>query len=131
MDLTTPALLFPAISLLMLAYGNRFLTLGQIVRQLHPGEEAAPSLIALAQLPSLRARITLVKWMQGLGALSFFGCAASMFALFLQQVALGRQLFGIAIVLLALSLLLSLIEILASTRALSLVLADIEARAGR
>lgn len=131
MDLTTPALLFPAISLLMLAYGNRFLTLGQIVRQLHPGEDAQPSAITLAQLPSLRARIALVKWMQGLGALSFFGCAASMFALFVGQQALGRQLFGLAIVLLALSLLLSLAEILASTRALSLVLADIEARAKR
>ena len=56
LNLTTPALLFPAISLVLLAYGNRFLALGQIVRQLHPGEAGQVSDTALRQLPSLRRR---------------------------------------------------------------------------
>lgn len=126
LNLTTPALLFPAISLVLLAYGNRFLALGQIVRQLHPGESGHVTDTALRQLPSLRLRIELVKYMQSLGALAFLLCALAMLALYFDNEIWGHALFGISIASLSGSLLLSLAEILVSTKALGVVLEDIE-----
>jgi hypothetical protein len=125
-ELSTFALLLPAISLPIPASGNRFARPGRRAGQLRPGKAAAPSAFVRAQLPSQRAQIELVKRMQRLGALSFFGCASSMIALLLCQAGLGHRRIAQAIVLLALSLLLSLATILASTRAPSPVLADIE-----
>ncbi|KKW69196.1 II family cellulose-binding protein [Lampropedia cohaerens] len=125
MDLTTPALLFPAISLLLLAYTNRFLVLAQVVRQLHASPEHSAPLVQ-RQIPGLWRRIGLIQYMQGFGVLSFLLCALSMFALYLQAQAAGKLLFGISILALAVSLLLSLIEVLISTSALAVVLEDIE-----
>ncbi|ENO90683.1 hypothetical protein C666_00615 [Thauera linaloolentis 47Lol = DSM 12138] len=125
MNLTTPALLFPAISLLLLAYTNRFLTLAQIIRQLNASTDRGAALVQ-RQLPGLKRRILLTKYMQGFGVLSFLLCALSMFALFLQAELPGKLLFGASILTLALSLVLSLVEVLLSTEALSLVVKDLE-----
>ena len=57
LSLTTPALLFPAISLLLLAYTNRFLTLANLIRDLHARYTANPDQILLWQLRSLRYRV--------------------------------------------------------------------------
>ncbi|WP_297364679.1 DUF2721 domain-containing protein [Thauera sp.] len=129
MNLTTPALLFPAISLLLLAYTNRFLTLAQVIRQLGASPDRAAPLVQ-CQLPGLTRRIALTKYMQGFGVLSFLLCALSMLALFLEAEIAGKWMFGISIVTLAVSLVLSLIEVLLSTEALSLVVRDLE-QAGR
>lgn len=125
MNLTTPALLFPAISLLLLAYTNRFLALAQVVRQLHLSPERAADTVQ-RQLPGLKRRIVLTKYMQGCGVLSFLLCALSMFALFVGAAQPGQWLFGASILTLALSLVLSLIEVLLSTEAMSIVLKDLE-----
>lgn len=129
MNLTTPALLFPAISLLLLAYTNRFLTLAQVIRQLNVSADRGAPLVQ-CQLPGLKRRIVLTQYMQGFGVLSFLLCALSMFALFVEAQAAGQWMFGISIVTLALSLVLSLIEVLISTEALSVVVQDLE-QAGR
>ena len=42
LSINTPALLFPAITLLMLAYTNRFLALASLVRSLHDEYNQAP-----------------------------------------------------------------------------------------
>ncbi|WP_142805128.1 DUF2721 domain-containing protein [Tepidiphilus sp. J10] len=125
MDLTTPALLFPAISLVLLAYGNRFLALAQIIRQLHalPDRQAE---VVRRQIPGLKRRILLIKYMQGFGVLGFLLCALSMFALFVHETLLGKILFGTSLAALVLSLLLSLAEVLISTNALSVVVEDLE-----
>ena len=125
MNLTTPALLFPAISLLLLAYTNRFLTLAQVIRQLNASTDRGADLVQ-RQLPGLKRRIALTQYMQGFGVLSFLLCALSMFALFLEAQAAGKLLFGASILTLALSLVLSLVEVLISTEALSLVVRDLE-----
>lgn len=132
MNLTTPALLFPAISLLLLAYTNRFLTLAQVIRQLNASTDRAAALVQ-RQLPGLKRRIALTQYMQGFGVFSFLLCALSMFALFLDAELPGKWLFGASILSLTLSLVLSLIEVLISTEALSLVVKDLEdaARPGR
>jgi len=125
MNLTTPALLFPAISLLLLAYTNRFLTLAQVIRQLNASTARGADLVQ-RQLPGLKRRIALTQYMQGFGVLSFLLCALSMFALFLEAQAAGKLLFGASILTLALSLVLSLVEVLISTEALSVVVQDLE-----
>lgn len=130
MNLTTPALLFPAISLLLLAYTNRFLTLAQVIRQLNASSDRAAPLVQ-CQLPGLKRRIMLTQYMQGFGVLSFLLCALSMFALFVEAQTAGQWMFGISIVILAMSLVLSLIEVLISTEALSVVVQDLEKAGGR
>ena len=125
MNLTTPALLFPAISLLLLAYTNRFLTLATVIRQLNSSADRGGELVQ-RQLPGLKRRIALTQYMQGFGVFSFLLCALSMFALFMEADLPGKLLFGASILALALSLVLSLIEVLLSTEALSLVVRDLE-----
>ncbi len=71
MDLTTPALLFPAISLLLLAYTNRFLVLAQLIRQLHNQRQKKTDLV-IRQIGNLRLRLTLIKAMAGVGSFKFF-----------------------------------------------------------
>jgi hypothetical protein len=126
MDLTTPALLFPAISLLLLAYTSRFLALAQVIRQLHASREREARLARL-QIPGLKRRILLIQYMQGFGVSSFLLCALSMLALFARGEIAGKALFGASLLALAVSLVLSLVEILISTNALSVVLRDFEA----
>lgn len=125
MNITTPALLFPAISLLLLAYTNRFLTLAQVIRQLNASHDRGAVLVQ-RQLPGLKKRIMLTQYMQGFGVFSFLICALSMLALFLEAEATGKWLFGASLLTLTLSLLLSLVEVLISTEALSLVVEDLE-----
>lgn len=126
MDITTPALLFPAISLLLLAYTNRFLTLAQVIRQLHASSDRHASVVR-RQIPGLKHRIVLIKYMQGFAVLSFLLCSLSMFALFVQEVFPGKLLFGVSMLALTISLLLSLAEVLISTNALAVVVEDLEA----
>ena len=128
MSLTTPALLFPAISLLLLAYTNRFLTLAQVIRQMHPGRDGCVSELVKRQIPGLHYRVKLIQYMQGFGVISFLFCALSMFVLFIEQYKAGQVLFGFSILALALSLIISLIEVLVSTHALNIVLDDMKLR---
>jgi len=124
---TTPALLFPAISLLLLAYTNRFLALANLVRKLHEqykrGEE---NKIILQQIHSLRRRIRLVRYMQGLGVFSFLCCVVTMYTIYINWMGLVKYEFAISLLSLLASLIISLVEITQSTKALELELSDIE-----
>lgn len=126
LTLSTPALLFPAISLLLLAYTNRFLTLANLIRELHRSYKANPDEIVFAQLANLRYRVKLIRDMQIFGVSSFFGCTLSMFALFAGQELVGQYLFGTSLVLLMVSLALSLREVQVSVGALNYRLSDLE-----
>lgn len=126
MTVSTPALLFPAISLLLLAYTNRFLVLAQLIRQLKQMETEDDYPLIARQLRMLRQRIVLTKRMQATGVLSFFVCTVSMFALFLNWETFGMISFGGSLILLSLSLLFSLWEIVISTNAINVELEDFE-----
>ena len=128
MELTTPALLFPAISLLLLAYTNRFLVLAQLIRKLKEMDSEEDHALIERQLAMLRKRIVLTKRMQSFGVLSFFLCTVSMFLLFLQLATPGIVAFGTSLVLLSLSLLYSLWEIQISTNAINVELENFEWR---
>lgn len=128
MDLTlsTPALLFPAISLLLLAYTNRFLSLAALMRDLYARYRAEPTSRIKGQILNLRYRIGIIRNMQVFGVASFFGCVLSMFMLFAGLPDFGIWIFGGSLILLLVSLALSLREIQVSIDALSLQIADLD-----
>lgn len=128
MTMTTPALLFPAISLLLLAYTNRFLVLAQLIRQLNNREGEQVRDLAKRQIVNLRQRIVLIRSMQRWGVISFLLCTLSMFALFLSWEMAGQILFGASLVSLLLSLVMSLFEIQISCNAINIELESLENR---
>ena len=125
MDITTPALLFPAISLLFLAYTNRFIVLAQLIRQLHGKEGENYEGIIIRQIGNLRKRIFLIKLMQGFGVFSFICCALSMLMLFLDYQFAAGALFALSLVLLVISLIFSLYEVAISMDAIHIELEDL------
>jgi len=126
LTLTTPALLFPAISLLLLAYTNRFLTLANLIRELHRSYKNNPEEIIIAQISNLRYRMELIRGMQIFGVSSFFCCVLCMLTLFTGLILISKIIFGIGLVLLMLSLALSLREVQVSVHALNYRLSDLE-----
>ena len=125
-NITTPALLFPAISLLMLAYTNRFLTLATIIRNLYDRYGSVPDDNLHRQIKNLRYRTYLIRNMQIFGVLSLLFCMISMFSLFAGWLSAGQWAFGIALALMMVSMLISLRELQISVGALDLLLADME-----
>jgi hypothetical protein len=117
-DITTPALLFPAISLLLLAYTNRFLAVAQVIRALAGRLAESEDLDVRRQVNNLRLRIRLIKWMQGAGIISILLCMVSMVCLFVDREYWGRFAFVISLALMIFSLLLSFWETLLSGEAL-------------
>jgi hypothetical protein len=126
LTLTTPALLFSAISLIMLAYTNRFLAYAAVIRNLHDKylEKMDESLIQ--QIRNLKLRLNLTRWMQIFGITSLLLCVLTMFLIYIDQHVVAIWVFGTALVLLILSLSLLIKEIHISAQALKLHLSDIE-----
>jgi len=128
MDITvnTPALLFPAISLLLLAYTNRFLAIASLIRSLKQQYINTPSNTVMRQISNLRHRLILIRNMQALGICSIFTCVLCMLVLFAGELTAGKYLFGLSLVLLMSSLALSFREIQISVNALKIELSDME-----
>lgn len=124
--LTTPALLFSAISLIMLAYTNRFLSYASLIRNLHEKFKINPNEVLLGQISNLRKRLYLTKYMQILGVSSLFLCVLTMFLIFVGSHVFAIWVFGVALVLLIASLGVSIHEIHISVKALDLHLGDME-----
>ena len=123
----TPALLFPAISLIMLAYTNRFLALSSRVRNLHDKyQNQEQKHIIHGQIKNLRYRLKLIKNMQALGVVTFLGCILCMYLIHVQLMLAANVVFAISLLSFSASLLLSLLEIQLSTKALELELSDME-----
>jgi hypothetical protein len=127
LSFTTPALLFPAISLLLLAYTNRFVAIANLVRRLHSDFKSKedPTMI-IKQINGLRKRLRLIKYMQGLGVFSFLNCVVTMYCIYSNWVSVAKFIFALSLLSLLASLIISLIEIVKSTNALELELSDIE-----
>ena len=125
-DLTTPALLFSAISLIMLAYTNRFLSYAQLVRTLKDQYREIHSAVTAAQIANLRKRLYLTRAMQVTGIGSLLLCVVSMFLMYIQFYLISVYIFGLALVLLIISLGISVREIYISVKALELHLSDMD-----
>lgn len=126
LDLSTPALLFPAISLLLLAYTNRFLALASLIRKLHANHLASPQSNYLEQISNLRRRVVLIRNMQSLGVSSLLGCTVCMGLLFIGWNSAGTIAFAASLLLMAASLALSILEIRLSVGALDVLLSDMD-----
>jgi hypothetical protein len=126
LTLTTPALLFPAISLLLLAYTSRFLALAALIRELYGRYKQEPDERIKGQLRSLKYRIGIIRNMQVYGVASFFGCVLCMVLLFTGFTVAAKWVFGGSLLLLLISLALSLREVQVSIDALSLQIHDVE-----
>lgn len=127
LEISTPALLFPAITLLLLAYTNRFLALATLIRGLHSKYlENDRDAMVILQINNLRQRLNLIRRMQVFGVLSFVLTVSCMFALFQNSSILANYLFATSLLSLLISLIFSLWEIQISTRALNLELSDME-----
>lgn len=126
LSLATPSILFPAISLLMLAYTNRFLALASLIRRLHDEYNKTPDPVIVSQIQNLRKRLNLIRAMQSAGVASLLVCVLTIFMLLLDITSVGRGAFAFSLVLLMISLIISLWEIQISTRALQINLGDME-----
>jgi hypothetical protein len=127
-DLSTPALLFPAISLLFLAYTNRYLALASVIRHLSANVSEHNSDNVLGQVQNLYRRIRLIRYMQMAGILSLMACLVSMSLIWLSYVKFGEWAFALSLQFMMLSLALSLIEVSKSGVALSLELDKMKTR---
>ncbi len=125
-DLTTPALLFSTISLLLLAYTNRFLGLANIIRKLHADHTETPNQVYVEEIRNLRRRVYLIRDMQTLGVCSLLSCTLCMGALFVGWIDTGKLIFACSLILMASSLTLSIVEIRMSVGALDVHLKDME-----
>ena len=126
LNLTTPALLFSAISLIMLAYTNRFLAYAAVIRNLHDKYLKEKDNSLLRQIQNLTMRLNLTKWMQIFGITSLLLCVLTMFLIYVGEHLFAAYFFGIALILLIVSLALLIKEIQISTQALQHHIADIE-----
>jgi hypothetical protein len=128
LTLTTPALLFSAISLIMLAYTNRFLAYAAVVRSLHDKYREHKDEVLIRQINNLRKRLYLTRSMQIFGILSLLLCVLTMFLIYIEQHLIAVWVFGVALILLILSLALLIREIQISVEALEFHLGDIEGK---
>ncbi len=126
LTLTTPALLFSAISLIMLAYTNRFLAYASVIRNLHDKYLEKKEEVLLYQIQNLRLRLTLTRYMQIFGIASLLLCVLTMFLIYISLQEVAVWIFGIALLLLISSLLLLIREIQISVKALDHHISDIE-----
>ena len=125
LELATPALLFSATSLILLAYTNRFLTIAQIIRSLKKNYDEEHNTTILLQIKNLNLRLNLIRYMQLFGVLSLFLSVFAMLLLFVNQQVAGIYLFGLSMLSLLISLGISFWEISISVTALQLHLSDL------
>ncbi|MEM8999110.1 MAG: DUF2721 domain-containing protein [Bacteroidota bacterium] len=126
LNLSIPALLFPAISLTMLAYNARYLAIAALIRQLHGEFQKTQATPLKRQIESLRKRLNIIKNMQASAIISFLLAAVSMFLIYVEFTVWANVIFGISLIALMLSLLLSLIEVQLSTKALGIQLNNMD-----
>ena len=126
LTLSIPALLFPAISLTMLAYNARYLAIAALIRQLHQKFQETESRSVALQVRKLRKRLSIIKNMQATAIISFLLAVISMALIYFELSTLANIIFGISLFALMVSLVLSLIEVQLSTKALSIQLKDME-----
>ncbi|MGK0420806.1 MAG: hypothetical protein ACJAVE_000475 [Polaribacter sp.] len=126
LTLTTPALLFSAISLIMLAYTNRFLAYAAVIRKLHDIYLEKKQNSLLRQIKNLKLRLHLTRWMQIFGISSLLFCVLTMFLIYVNLQLVAVYMFGFALILLIISLALLIKEIQISAQALQHHIADIE-----
>lgn len=122
LNITDPAIMFSGISLLFLAYTNRYLSLASVIRSLNSDLKNHDEQNRVRQIHNLHTRINLIKYMQAFGVLSFLFCVFAMLMLFWDKQLIGEIFFIASLVTMVISLILSLTEILKSGESLKIEL---------
>ena len=128
LTLTTPSLLFSAVSLILLAYTNRFISYASLVRTLKEKHQQTHDPKNVAQIANLRKRLYLTRSMQILGLLSLLFCVISMFFIYISWKIIAAWIFGVGLLLLAASLCVCIWEINISVNALEIHLQDMSSK---
>jgi len=124
--ITTPALLFPAIAILMLGYVNRYLGTASVIRALKKDYDTGYKRVnVVAQLKILQKRIELSRYMLEIGATALLAACLSMFLIFAEQQRGGEIAFGVSLIAMILSLFLSFYETLLSNKSLQIEIEDV------
>lgn len=126
LNITTPALMFSAVSLILLAYTNRFLGYATVIRNLYAEYKNDKDAVLIDQIKNLRRRLYLIRSMQIFGVISLFLSMASMLFLYLGLKIHGAICFGLSLSAMIISLGISIIEIQISVKALEMHLKDME-----
>jgi len=126
LSMTTPALLFSAVSLILLAYTNRFMGYAQIIRNLYTEYKKNKDYVLIDQIKNLRKRLYLIRSMQIFGVLSLFLSMGSMLFLYFSLQILGTAFFALSLVCMIVSLAISIWEIQISVKALDMHLSGME-----
>jgi hypothetical protein len=125
-SIATPAILFPGLSLLLLAYTNKFLAIASLIRKLYSDYETEHTASLHKQIMSLRRRLNMIRLMQLFGASSFLACIISMLFMFINKPIHGKITFGISLLLILTSLCFTIAEIIFSAGALRVLLVNLE-----
>ncbi|CAM4126522.1 MULTISPECIES: DUF2721 domain-containing protein [Aquirufa] len=126
LSISTPALLFSTVSLLMIAFTNRFMSMASLIRDLHLKFQKNPEDAIFKQIENLRLRMKLIQSMQIIAIFSLLLSVICMFLLFMNEEMIARWFFGIGLIGMSLALSLSAWEITISTKALEVELSDME-----
>lgn len=124
--INTPALLFPAITILFLAYSNRFLTIATRIREKHADFSKTHSPVAEKQIMSFRLRLRYIVAMEMFAVLGIISCTVAMGFIFYGLQRYGNIAFAISMLFIVLSLLASITELFFSMKALNIELANME-----
>lgn len=125
LNIQTPALLFPALSLLVLAYTNKFLAIANLIRKLYSDYQKKQQVLLISQISNLSRRLVLIRWMQVMGVASILVCVVTMFFVYQGWQLWAKVLFAASLLLMIVSLVISLVEIFLSAGALRLLLTDL------
>ena len=134
LDLTTAALMFPAIPFLMLTFGTRFTVVSELIRKIHDEYAAEINLDdvrtkrMLGEISTLKKRLLMIQINQTLTSLSFFVNLLTIFGLFMGYQYLSKLLFAIVLILLMLAIILFIVEIGIATKSLNLHLEDLDSQ---
>ena len=127
LTLITPTFLFSAVSLILLAYTNRFLAYTSLVRNLKVKYMENKSSVTKAEIENLKKRLKLTRLMQLYGVASLLLCVATMFLIYIGLQTVSVVIFAVALLFLITSLALSVWEINISPKSIQIHLSDMEA----
>ena len=128
-----PAALFPAIPLMMISFGNRYMSMASLIRKIHD-EVIAKKLTRkdkatnryLKQIALLRKRLVLNRATSTLAAISFIANLVAMYFVYTNDIVLFASTFVASLIAFGVSLILYIIELQLSTTALDTHLQDLE-----
>ena len=122
-----PALLFPAIPIMLLVFSNKYTALAMLIRKLHIlSQDNAIRHLSVERIQILSGRLLLLRWMQTFSSIAFLFNLITIFLGYNSFQTLALNFFGIAVIFLTIAIILFIIEAQQSHHALNLHIKDLE-----